>query len=161
VESWPRLYLTHPRVRKDEGDCAHLARQLRLVGLDAVYDPIEVRPGVNPWTRAASRFKPCEDDAWVYLITPKWLSNRECSDGLIEVLEIACRKGGEGLPRLGLLHGVAAQDLPPALKLLPCVHVAASDWKEQVRSAISAGPLPFPENRAHYYAVRLEPVPGY
>ncbi len=153
-----RLYITHLRVRNDEGDCEHLARQLRLVGLDVIYDPIEVRPGINPWDRVASRLAAEDKCSWVYLLTPKWLSDRECREGLLETLDLTSRKKGPASsPPFGLLHGVAIQDLPPALKLRPFVHVADPDWKEQVKTAVIDGFPPRPHPK--HVCVEHKPAP--
>jgi len=128
------LYFT--QLYKDDGDFAYLARQLQSAGLEAVYDPIRLRPGEVLWDHISARITPDEVAAWVYLLTPRCLTDGTCMEELVSALDHAYEKKGAGFPLLGLLHGVAAESLPPALRLRPCVHIADPTWREQVRAVI-------------------------
>lgn len=116
----PRICLTHPWVVKAQADFAYLAYQLRSVGLEVIYDPIEVRPEVKLWDHIASRITSEGIAGWVYVLTQRFLADRRCRDELVATLDRVCKEKGAGFPLAGLLTGIAPLSLPPALRLRPC-----------------------------------------
>ncbi len=133
----PRLYLTHAWTREEEGDFGHLARQLRAVGLDAIYDSIGLQTDAPLWSRTLPRIASGNVDGWAYLVTPRSLTDRRCREELLCALDRVYEQKGAGFPLFGLLHGVAAHGLPPGLKLRPSIHLADPNWKEQVLAFMS------------------------
>ncbi len=131
------LYLTHAWNRDDEGDFGYLAQQLRAAGLNATYDSIGLQAGSTLWNRMLPRIMSGEIDGWAYLLTPRSVTDCRCRDELLAALDRAYEQKGPEFPLFGLLHGVAAQSLPPGLKLRPCVHLADPGWREQVQAVMS------------------------
>jgi len=136
----PHLYLTHAWTQEEEGDFGYLARQLRAVGLDATYDSIGLRPDSPLWSRTMPRLTSGGIDGWAYLLTRRSLEDRRCRDELLTALDRAYVQKGARFPLFGLLHGVAAQGLPPGLKLRPSIHLADPNWKEQVLAVMAHNP---------------------
>lgn len=130
----PHLYITLAWTHKNEDDFSYLARQLKSVGLEAVYEPIELRPGKALWDRIAPRLACGEVAGWAYVLMPRSLTDRLCRDELLSSLDRAWEQKGAAFPLLGLLHGFSVQSLPLALKLRPCIHLADPAWKEQVKA---------------------------
>ena len=128
------LYITHPAARRNDVDFAYLARQLRAAGLAATYDRIELSPGDDLWSRISEQVGSADTAGWAYVITSRCLTDRFCRDQLLCALDRACEERGAGFPLVALLHGIAAQNLPPALKLRPCVHLADPQWKERIKT---------------------------
>lgn len=136
----PRICLTHPWVVKAQADFAYLAYQLRSVGLEVIYDPIEVRPEVKLWDHIASRITSEGIAGWVYVLTQRFLADRRCRDELVATLDRVCKEKGAGFPLAGLLTGIAPLSLPPALRLRPCFPLADPNWKQQLSAVIAHHP---------------------
>jgi hypothetical protein len=135
--SAPYLHMTHPCAQRGEADFAHLALQLKHVGLDVTYDRIELRPDQSLWERVSAQVTAGNLSGWAYFLTPRGFSNRLCLDQISAVLNRTCEIRGAGFPLFGLLHGIASETLPPGLRLRPCVHLADPGWKEKVRSLMA------------------------
>jgi hypothetical protein len=136
-KSLMRLVLTHAGRRNDEWECARIARQLSTIGILVAYDAVQMGPGKGLWDHISARFSSQEINAWAYLLTPPCLADRNCTNELLSALDRVCSMKGAGFPLVGLLHGISAQSLPPALKLRPFVHLADPGWTEQVKSILT------------------------
>ncbi len=132
-----RLILTHTGRRNDEGECARIARQLSTIGIMVAYDAVQPGPGRSLWDQMYPRFSSQEINAWAYVLTPPGLADRSRTSELLSALDRVCDLKGAGFPLIGLLHGISAQSLPPALKLRPFVHLADPNWTDEVKSVLT------------------------
>ncbi len=132
----PRLWVSYPWVCREEGDFAGLVPQLKRAGIDATYDSLELKPDTRMVERIVQRLLSIDFDGWLYVLTHQLLTHKSCADDLVAAVNQAIVQIGPEFPMIGLLHGVAAQQVPPALRLRPCVSVADPHWGDQVSKAM-------------------------
>jgi len=129
-----RLWISYPWAQREEGDFAHLIFQLKEIGIRAGYDAVEVRPETQLWPLVERKIAAA--DGWAYVLTPVSVMRRRCVDELTQALDRAHGRKGKDFPVFGLLHGVSAQHLPPALRMRPSFSLADPQWKKQVEAVM-------------------------
>jgi hypothetical protein len=144
----PHLWITYAWTQREEADFSYLVSQLKEAGIQATYDAVEILPELHLDEWAERRTASLEIDGWAYILTSMSTTRRHCADELIGALERIIQRRGTDFPLIGLLHGVAMQSLPPALKVRPCYYLTDSGWKQQVAAAL--------KNRAKRESTREE-----
>lgn len=129
----PRLWITYPWVDRPEGEFSYLVNQLKAAGLQASYSSTCLISGRRLWEEIGHKITSGELDGWAYLLTRRNSKERFLMEELLGTLERVSKEKGVSFPSIGLLHGIAAQSLPPALKLRPNIHLADPRWKEEIR----------------------------
>ena len=131
-EAPPRLWITYPWTQREEGNFSYLVSQLKEAGIQASYDAVEIRPDISLWQIIERKLESNGIDGWAYVLTPLSMMRRTCTDELVSAFNRLLREKGAGFPLIGLLHGVAAQNIPALLRVRPCFHLTDPEWKLQV-----------------------------
>ena len=136
----PQVWIAYPWVQRKERDFEYVAAQLKQAGIEATWDSIQQDPTSPLWQQLVPRLVGSQADAFACIVTAPWLVRRACADELVMALDQALQYRGPDFTRIGLLHGIALQDLPPTLRLLPCFSLADPNWNLQVAEALKATP---------------------
>jgi len=131
-----RLWISYLWTCREERDFTYLASQMTSADIDATYDSIELQPASNFWRRIEQRLLSINFDGWLYVLTHQVLTRKACADELIAAIEQVLIRKGPDFPMVGLLHGIAAQYLPSALKVRPCLSLENPEWKVQVSNTL-------------------------
>ncbi len=131
-----RLWISYPWARNEERDFFYLVPQLKEAGIEATYESLQLQPGVSLGQRIVQRLLSVEFDGWVYILTHQCFTRKDCADELVAALEQTLQHMGPEFPMVGLLHGVAAQQVPTALRVRPCVSLADLDWRHRLSEAL-------------------------
>jgi hypothetical protein len=132
----PRLWISYPWTDEEVVDFAYLVPQLKEAGIEAVYESLQVERGTELPERIVQRLQSIGFDGWLYVLTHQLLARKSCADAFIAAIEQTQRKMGPHFPMIGLLHGVAAQQVPAVVRVHPCLHVADPDWKDRIARAL-------------------------
>jgi hypothetical protein len=136
----PTLYIcfTPASPSNREADFSFVADQLKSIHVDARFESIQLQPGESLWDRISPWVTSCGIAGWSYILTAEVLANRIRREELISAIENVIQERGARFPLLGMLyHGIAARNLPLALRLRPCIHLADQNWKEQVQAVLA------------------------
>jgi len=152
-----RLRITYAWTQSEEGNFSYLVPQLEAAGVRAAYDAVELRCDLDLAEWIERRISAEGSDGWAYILTPAAVTRRRCADQIVRALERLLERKGADFPAFGLLHGIAAQNLPPALRVRPSFHLADADWKERVAQALNhrANPAPSGEATRYRWTVHL------
>jgi len=127
-----RLWVSYLWTHHEVADFSYLVPQLREAGIEAVYESIHIPPEGRLSDRIVHRLKSVGFDGWAYVLTHQFLTRRTCADELITTLNQAARDMGPEFPLVGLLHGIAAQQVPPQVRVRPCLSTGDPGWARQV-----------------------------
>jgi len=145
-----RVWVSYPWLDRQERDFAFLMSQLKAEDIDVTYDSVELLPDLHLRERIIQRLLSIGFDGWLYILTHQCLTRKRCADELTEAIDQALLNRGLGFPVMGLLYGIADYQLPPRLRMRPCISLGAPDWARQISSAL--------RNRALHESRRV--VPG-
>jgi hypothetical protein len=142
----PRLWISYLSTSAEEKDFSFLVSQLKDVNIEAIYTSLQLQPDMRLWQRIVQRLLSIDFDGWVYILTHQFLTNRECTNELIAAIDQMLPHIGSDFLMAGLLHGVAAQHVPPALRIRPCLSLGDPDWKHRLAGSLkNHTPLQRPE----------------
>jgi hypothetical protein len=142
----PRLWISYLSTSAEEKDFSFLVSQLKDVNIEAIYTSLQLQPDMRLWQRIVQRLLSIDFDGWVYILTHQFLTNRACTDELIAAIDQMLPHIGSDFLMGGLLHGVAAQHVPPALRMRPYLSLGDPDWKHKLAGALkNHAPLQKPE----------------
>ncbi len=142
----PRLWISYLSTCAEEKDFSFLVSQLKDVNIEAIYTSLQLQPEMRLWERIVQRLLSIDFDGWVYILTHQFLTNKACTDELTAAIDQMLPHIGSDFLMGGLLHGVAAQHVPPALRIRPCLSLGDPHWKHQLASALrNHAPLQRPE----------------
>ncbi len=131
-----RLWISYFWTNREVSDFAYLVPQLKEAGIEAVYESLEVRPDVGLSERIVQRLQSVGFDGWAYVLTHQFLTRRSCSDELILTMNQMVKRLGPTFPMVGLVHGIAAQQLPTQVRVRPCFGLGDPGWTRQVLAAL-------------------------
>jgi hypothetical protein len=132
----PRLWISYLQSCGEARHFSYLVAQLREMNIEATYDAIQLRPDMHLGQRIAQRLRSIGFDGWMYILTHQFLTRGSCANELVAAIEETRQQVGPGFPMLGLLHGIAAQHVPLALRVRPCLSLGDPDWKLRVLQAL-------------------------
>ena len=132
----PRLWVAYPWTQREEGDFVYLVAQLKEAGIEATYNSIEIRPDFRLDEWVETRLAANHVDGLACVLTPVSVMRKNCADELMAALNLVFKEKGPDFPVVGLLNGVAQQNLPPTLRGRPCFHVTDPHWQRQVASLL-------------------------
>jgi hypothetical protein len=136
----PSLWITYAWADNSEGDFDYLVGALQAAGIRARYDRVALVAGRRLWDQIGAEITSGSLSGWAYLLTPRSLASEACREELAYALQRALATKGADFPLLGLLSGVAINDVPPALAVRLCVDLRTPDWIEQIRSSLKNRP---------------------
>lgn len=135
-----KLWITYAWVNNRDGDFDYLAQELEAIGVKTSYDKIALTTGRRLWDQIAKNINSPEIKAWAYLVTPESLASQPCREELEYAINRALKEKENEFPLIGIIHGVAFSDLPPALQVRLCVSLDSPNWKEEIRSGLTGKP---------------------
>jgi len=128
----PRLWISYPWISKEERDFAYLVDQLRDADIEATYDSLQLLPNIHLWERTIQRLVSIGFDGWLYILTHQCLTRKTCTDELTAAIDKTLLRMGPNFPMVGLLYGIATQQVPLILRMRPCISLGDPDWKQQI-----------------------------
>jgi len=132
----PRLWVSCLWAGREVTDFAYLVPQLKAARIEAVYESLEVRPNARMSERIIQRLHGIGFDGWLYVLTHQFLTRRACVEQLIDSIGQTQRRMGPDFPMVGLLHGIAAHQVPAVVRVRPCVYATDPTWRAQVSAAL-------------------------
>ncbi len=151
MQSPPEVWVTYAWVDDDEGDFEYLVQQLANCGVRAKYDKVALHRGQRLWEQIAKQIIEGDYAGWAYLLTANSVESEACREELAYALHRALSDRGTDFPLIGLLHDIAIEDVPPALRVRLCISMANPNWCEEVRSAIEHRAPDLPATAATQY----------
>lgn len=132
-----KLWLTYAWKDNEDKDIDFVVQELDEAGLHVRFDRRNLIPGQRLWAQIGNAIMdPANCDAWGILLTANSLRSQACIEELSYALNRALSTKGGAFPIFALLHGVAAETLPPALKIRLCIPLGNNDWKTQTVAAV-------------------------
>jgi hypothetical protein len=128
----PRLWISYPWIRHEERDFTYLVHQLKLANIEAEYDSFQLQPDSRLGERIIQRLLSIGFDGWLYILTHQCFTRRTYTDELTEAIDQTLLHMGPDFPMAGLMYGIATQQVPPVLRVLPCISLGDPDWKRQL-----------------------------
>jgi hypothetical protein len=141
-ESCRRLWVSYPWIRNEERDFAYLIPQLKAANIEAVYDSFQLPPNSQLGERVVQRLSSIGFDGWLYILTHQCFTRRAYTDELTGAIDQTLLRMGSDFPVAGLMYGIATQQVPPALRVLPCISLGDPDWKRQLSSVFRDDNVP-------------------
>jgi hypothetical protein len=136
----PHLWIAYPWVHREERDFGYVIPHLKVAGVEATFDSIRLDAEMPLWQQIIPRLVGSHIRAFSGIVTAPCLTRRAYADELVTALDQTLQYMGPNFTRIGLLHGIGIQDLPPTLRLLPCVSLSDPAWNLQVAEALKARP---------------------
>lgn len=146
----PRLWIAYPWIHREERDFGYVIPQLKEADVEATCDSIQLNPETPLWQKIVPRLVGSQIEAFACIVTAPCLNRRPCAGELVTALDRTLQYMGPNFPRIGLLYGTAAQDLPPTLRMLPCVSLADPEWNLQVVEALRTKPRNHEPDRTRF-----------
>jgi hypothetical protein len=132
----PRLWISYPWINREERDFAYLVGQLKDADIEAVYDSLQLQPEMHLWERTVQRLLSIGFDGWLYILTHQCFTRKICTDELTAAINQALRSMGPDFPMVGLLYDIATQQVPPMLRVRPCISLRDPDWRQQINEVL-------------------------
>jgi hypothetical protein len=136
-----RLWISYPWLDRQEKDFACLLSELNAEHIEVVYDSVELLPDVHLRERIIQRLLSIGFDGLLYVLTYQCVTRRRCANELTEAIDQALLNMGLGYPIMGLLYGVADYQLPPRLRMQPCISLSTPDWTHQISRVLRSRSL--------------------
>ncbi|MBN1568297.1 MAG: hypothetical protein JXA73_10660 [Acidobacteria bacterium] len=128
----PRLWINYPYIDKEERDFSYLVPQLKNDNIEAVYDSFRMMSDTHLWARVVPRLISIGFDGWLYILTHQCFTRKTYTDELTGAIDQVVKYMGPEFPMIGLMHGIATQNVPPALRVRPCISLGDPEWKRQL-----------------------------
>jgi len=139
----PRLWINYPYINSEERDFSYLVPQLKRANIEAAYDSFQLLSNAHLWERIMPRLVSIGFDGWLYILTHQFVTRKTYTDELTAAIDKITQRLGPEFPMIGLMHGVATQNVPPMLRVRPCISLGDLEWKQQLsetlRNRISPG----------------------
>jgi hypothetical protein len=136
-----RLWISYPWLDRQEKDFTCLLSELNAEHIEVVYDSVELLPDVHLRERIIQRLLSIGFDGWLYILTYQCITRRRCANELTEAIDQALLNMGLGFPIMGLLYGVADYQMPPRLRMQPCISLSTPDWTHQISKVLRSRSL--------------------
>jgi hypothetical protein len=127
-----RLLISYPWISKEERDFAYLVNQLKAANIEATYDSYQILPGRHLWQRIEQRLSSIGFDGWLYILTHQCFTGGMFANTLSTAIDQTTQRLSPEMPVAGLMYGVAAQNVPPALRGRPCISLGDPAWRQQL-----------------------------
>jgi hypothetical protein len=131
-----RLWISYPWIDREERDFTYLVSQLKDSHIEATYDSFQLLPNTHLWERTVQRLRGIGFDGWLYILTHQCFTRRTCTDELTAAINQALQHLGPGFPMAGLMYGIGTQQVPPMLRVRPCVSLTDPNWKQQISEVL-------------------------
>jgi hypothetical protein len=148
----PHLWISYPWTSSEERDFAYLVSQLKDADIEATYNSTQLQPQTPLWQQIVPSLIGNHVAGLMCILTASCLTHRPCANEVVTALDQTLHYLGPEFPRIILLQGIAVQDLPPTLRLLPCCYLTDQDWKLRVADALNRGKV---QNRGSVESTRF------
>ena len=138
----PHLWINYPYISSEERDFSYLISQLKKANIEAAYDSFQLMSNVRLWERIVPRLVSIGFDGWLYILTHQCFTRRAYTEELTAAIDKITLRLGPEFPMIGLMHGIATQNVPPALRVRPCISLGDPEWKQQLSEALRKSVLP-------------------
>jgi hypothetical protein len=138
----PHLWINYPYISSEERDFSYLISQLKKANIEAAYDSFQLMSDVRLWERIVPRLVSIGFDGWLYILTHQCFTRRTYTEELTAAIDKITLRLGPEFPMIGLMHGIATQNVPPALRVRPCISLGDPEWKQQLSEALRKSVLP-------------------
>jgi hypothetical protein len=138
----PHLWINYPYINGEERDFSYLISQLKRANIEAAYDSFQLISDVRLWERIVPRLVSIGFDGWLYILTHQCFTRRTYTDELTAAIDKITLRLGPEFPMIGLMHGIATQNVPPALRVRPCISLGDPEWKQQLSETLRKSALP-------------------
>lgn len=132
----PRLWINYPYIDKEERDFSYLVPQLKISNIDVVYDSFRMMSDTRLWARVVPRLISIGFDGWMYILTHQCFTRRTYTDELMAAIDQVTKYMGPQFPMIGLMHGIATQNVPAGLRMRPCISLGDPEWKQQLSEVL-------------------------
>jgi hypothetical protein len=132
----PRLWINYPYIDKEERDFSYLVPQLKTANIDVEFDSFRLMSDTRLWARVVPRLISIGFDGWMYILTHQCFTRRTYTDELTAAIDQVTKYMGPQFPMIGLMHGIATQNVPPTLRVRPCLSLGDPEWKRQLSEVI-------------------------
>ncbi len=156
----PHVWIVYPWVERKERDFGYVISQLKDAGVEASWDEVQFAPGTPLWQQIVPRLVGSNVNAFACIMTAHWQVRRACCDELVTALDQVLDFKGPDFPRVNLLCGIAVQDLPPTLRMLPCISLADSNWNLQFAKSLKATPHGLEPEHQTRFTWKVHPAYG-
>jgi len=143
----PRLWINYPYIDREERDFSFLVSQLRNANIEAAYDSFQLMSDKRLWERILPRLISIGFDGWLYVLTHQCFTRKNYTDELTTAIDQVLQHLGPEFPMIGLMHGIAMQNVPPALRMRPCLSLGDPEWKRQLSETLKNRMLPGKDRR--------------
>jgi hypothetical protein len=133
---YPRLWINYPYIDREERDFSYLVPQLKNANIEATYDSFRLMSDTQLWARVVPRLISIGFDGWLYILTHQCFTRRTYTDELTAAVDQVTKYMGPAFPMIGLMHGIATQNVPPALRVRPCISLGDPEWKQQLSAVL-------------------------
>ena len=138
----PHLWINYPYISSEVRDFSYLISQLKKANIEAAYDSFQLMSNVRLWERIVPRLVSIGFDGWLYILTHQCFTRRAYTEELTAAIDKITLRLGPEFPMIGLMHGIATQNVPPALRVRPCISLGDPEWKQQLSEALRKSVLP-------------------
>ena len=138
----PHLWINYPYISSEVRDFSYLISQLKKANIEAAYDSFQLMSNVRLWERIVPRLVSIGFDGWLYILTHQCFTRRTYTEELTAAIDKITLRLGPEFPMIGLMHGIATQNVPPALRVRPCISLGDPEWKQQLSEALRKSVLP-------------------
>jgi hypothetical protein len=132
----PRLWINYPYINREDLDFSYLIPQLKHANIDAVYESLPLMSDVRLWERIVPRLISIGFDGWLYILTHQCFTRKTFTDELTAAIDHIFSRLGPDFPMVGLMHGIATQNVPAALRVRPCISLGDPLWKQQLSAVL-------------------------
>jgi hypothetical protein len=133
---FPRLWINYAYINREERDFSYLISQLKNASFEASYDAFQLMADTRLWERVVPRLTSIGFDGWLYILTHQCFTRRIFTDELTGAIDRITSRLGPEFPMIGLMHDIATQNVPAALRVRPCISLGDPEWKTQLSSAL-------------------------
>jgi hypothetical protein len=135
----PRLWISYQWIRNEERDFNYLIPQLKAANIEAVYDSFQLQPELQSGERIVQRLLSVGFDGWLYILTHQCFTQRSYTEELTAAIDKTILNLGSSFPMAGLMYGIAMQQVPPALRVLPCISLGDPNWSRHLSGIFKTG----------------------
>ncbi len=140
--AYPRLWINYPYIDREERDFSYLVPQLKHENIEAEYDSFRMMADTHLWARVVPRLISIGFDGWLYILTHQCFTRKTYTDELTAAIDQVVKYMGPDFPMIGLMHGIGTQNVPPALRVRPCISLGDPEWRRQLSDVLKNRVLP-------------------
>jgi hypothetical protein len=138
----PRLWINYPYIDKEERDFSYLVSQLKTASIDVEYDSFRLMSDTRLWARVVPRLISIGFNGWMYILTHQCFTRKTYTDELTAAIDQVTKYMGPQFPMIGLMHGIATQNVPAILRVRPCLSLGDPEWKRQLSEVLRTRLVP-------------------